>query len=205
MGTIRRELNVLQAAANYCHKEGYLTQAVRVTLPAAPPAKDRWLTRSEAARLIQAARKLQRGAHVARFILLALYTGTRKDAILRLALLPSTSGGWIDVEQGVLHRRGAGEHETKKRRAPMRLSRKLLAHCRRWKANGDIWAVHVNGQRVGDIKRSFAAACEAAGLSGVTPHTLKHTACYLTHRMTGRRKNGGYAGRLWKGLVITGA
>lgn len=175
-GTIRRELNVLQAAINYCHAEGYLTHPAKVTLPEAPPPKDRWLSRAEAAGLIRAARKLQRGSHVAWFILLALYTGTRKDAILRLGFMPNTTGGWIDVDQGVLHRRGAEERQTKKRRAPMRLPRKLLAHCRRRKASGAIWAVHENGQRLGDVKRSFAAACEAAGLSDVTPHTLKHTA-----------------------------
>lgn len=175
-GTIRRELNVLQAAINYCHAEGYLTHPTRVTMPEAPPAKDRWLTRHEAARLIRAARKLQRGAHVARFILLALYTGTRKEAILGLGFMPNIAGGWIDVDNGVLHRRGAGERETKKRRPPMKLSRKLLAHCRRWKASGAIWAVNVGGQRVGDVKRSFASACADAGLLDVTPHTLKHTA-----------------------------
>lgn len=175
-GTIRRELNVLQAAINYCHAEGYLTHPTRVTMPEAPPAKDRWLTRSEAARLIWAARNLQRGAHAARFILLALYTGTRKDAILRLGFMPNTVGGWIDVANGVLHRRGSDERETKKRRPPMKLSRKLLGHCRRWKAAGALWAVEVGGQRVGDVKRSFASACDEAGLPDVTPHTLKHTA-----------------------------
>ncbi len=175
-GTIRRELGVLQAAINYCHAEGYLTHATRVTLPTAPPPRDRWLTRSEAARLIRAARNLQRGSHVARFILLALYTGTRKDAILRLGFMPNTSGGWIDVDAGTLYRRGAGERETKKRRPPMKLPKILLAHCRRWKAAGAIWAVEIDRQRVADVKRSFTAACEAAGLPGVTPHTLKHTA-----------------------------
>ena len=34
----------------------------------------------------------------------------------------------------------------------------------------------MNGERIGDIKKGFAAACERAGLRGVTPHTLKHPA-----------------------------
>jgi hypothetical protein len=34
----------------------------------------------------------------------------------------------------------------------------------------------LNGERIGDIKKGFAAACERAGLRGVTPHTPKHTA-----------------------------
>ena len=35
--------------------------------------------------------------HLARFILIGLYTGTRHDAILKLQWLPSTSGGWFDL------------------------------------------------------------------------------------------------------------
>lgn len=175
-GTVRRELNVLQAAINYCAEEGYLTQATTVTLPETPPAKDRWLTRDEAALLIWTAYREPRSKHLARFILLALYTGTRKEAILNLGFMPNTAGGWIDTEKGVLYRRGAEERETKKRRRPMKLSRKMLAHCRQWQSVGAVWAVEFRGQRVGDIKTAFNAACERAGFTDVTPHTLKHTA-----------------------------
>lgn len=175
-GTIRRELGALQAAINYCHREGYLLTTAKVTLPTKPPARDRWLARDEAAALIWAAYRNPKSKHLARFILLALYTGTRKEAVLGLGFTPSLSGGWIDVERGVMHRRGAGERETKKRRKPVRLTRRLLAHCRRWHANGANWAVEVDGQRVGSIKTAFATAREVANLSDITPHTLKHTA-----------------------------
>ena len=43
-GTIRTELGVLQAALNCAHREGYLTTAPKLRLPAKPPARDRWLT-----------------------------------------------------------------------------------------------------------------------------------------------------------------
>jgi len=175
-GTIRRELNVLQAAINYCHKEGYLVSPTTVTLPIKPPSRDRWLTRDEAARLIWAAYRSPKGKHLARFILIALYTGTRKEAILGLGFMPSTASGWIDLERGVMFRRGAGERETTKRRKPVRLTRRLLSHCRRWYSSGSNWAVEVDGQRVGDVKTAFAYARRKAGLSDVTPHTLKHTA-----------------------------
>lgn len=180
-GTTRRELGVLQAALTYCAKEGYLTQSAEVTLPEATPAKDRWLTRSEVAALCWAAYRSPKGKHVARFILIAFYTGTRKDAILRLGFMRNTSGGWIDTAKGILYRRGTDERQTAKRRPPMKLCRQIAAHCRRWQASGDIWAVNYQGQRVGDIKTAFSAACATAGLSDVTPHTLKHTA--ITHAM----------------------
>ena len=51
VGTVRRELGVLQAAINFAHKRGKLTHTVAVELPAAPPPKERWLTRDEAAKL----------------------------------------------------------------------------------------------------------------------------------------------------------
>lgn len=175
-GTLRRELNVLQAAINYSHKEGYLLTAATVTLPTKPPSRDRWLTRDEAAALIWAAYRSARGKHLARFILIALYTGTRKEAILGLGFNPSLTGGWIDVDKGVMYRRGAGERETNKRRKPVRLTRRLLAHCRRWQALGANWAVEVDGQRIGDVKTAFAAARATAGLPDVSPHILKHTA-----------------------------
>lgn len=175
-GTLRRELNVLQAAINYCHVEGYLTHPAKVALPEKVPARDRWLTRDEVARLIRASRRTGLGRHLARFILIAIYTGTRKDAILRLRFLPQTKGGWIDTAQGVMYRRGAEERETNKRRKPVKLPRKLLAHCRRWQGGGATWVVERNGVGVADVKTAFAGACRAAGLAGVTPHSLKHTA-----------------------------
>jgi integrase len=175
-GTIRRELNVLQAAINYCAKEGYVTAPAFVTLPEAPPAKDRWLTRAEAARLLWAAYRLPRGKHLARFILIALYTGSRKDSILKLSFLRNTAGGWVDLDHGVIYRRGAAERETAKRRPPTGIPRILAAHLRRWRDAGDVWVVNYQGQRVADIKTAFAAACIEAGLDGVSPHTLKHTA-----------------------------
>lgn len=175
-GTIRRELSTLQAAINYCHREGYLLDKVTVTMPPKPPSRDRCLTRSEVADLIRAARKSPSGRHLARFILVAVYTGTRKEAILGLGFTPSISGGWIDLDRGVLYRRGAGEVETKKRRKPVKVTRRLLGHFRRWHENGARWVVEVEGQRVGSIKKSFATACKRAGLADVTPHTLKHTA-----------------------------
>jgi integrase len=47
------------------------------------------------------------------------------------------------------------------------------------------YVLHVNGVRLGDIKKGFAAACKRAGLQGVTPHTLRHTcATWLMQRGT---------------------
>jgi integrase len=89
----RRELEVLQAAINYYVKDelGGVQMLFRAALPDASQARDRWLTRDEAAKLIWAAWRMRdkRGKgrhpaqHIARFILIGLYTGTRAGAICR--------------------------------------------------------------------------------------------------------------------------
>jgi len=187
-GTARHELEDLRAAINYHRKEGYCREVVEVTLPDAADPRDRWLTRSEAARLIWAAwrfREEQKGhptgrrsrRHVARFILVALYTGTRAGAVCAASLGPVKGTGWIDLERGVFYRRAAGQRETKKRQPPVQIPDRLLAHLRRWHANGQTYAVEWNGQPVGSgVEKAFARACEDAKLVGVTPHTLRHTA-----------------------------
>jgi integrase len=106
----RRDLEVLRAAINYWHRHyGPLPAVPVVILPPKPVPRDRWLTRSEAARLLWAARRTQ---HLARFILLGLYTGSRSGVILGLT--------WdqIDIGAGVMYRRAAGKAEDKRKRSP---------------------------------------------------------------------------------------
>ena len=133
--------------------------------------------------LIRAARS-RKQHHIARFILVSIYTGTRKAAALNLRLTgPSMNGGWFDLEAGLLYRRGEGERITNKRRTPVRLPRQLLAHASRWQRSGSIWAVEWRGQRIADLKTAWAAIVkdavrdEASALDWKpTPHSLKHTA-----------------------------
>jgi len=113
-GTVRRELGVLQAALNYAHAEGVLIYVPTVTLPETGAARDRWLTKPEAALLLRAA-----APHVRRFIVIALATGRRASAILGLRLGLSLDSGWIDTAGGVIHFEGARHlfHEVVERAA----------------------------------------------------------------------------------------
>jgi hypothetical protein len=67
-GTIRRELGTLRAALGHCVHEGYLTSAPSVALPERPPAKERWLTPEEAARLVRAAWRNPHARHLERVV-----------------------------------------------------------------------------------------------------------------------------------------
>lgn len=166
--TVRRELGVLQAALNHAHGEGLLIHPVKVTLPDAGEPKDRWLTRSEAAKLLRAT-----PPHLRRFILLSLYTGRRMSAVLELT--------WtrVDLDAGVIRFRADGGRETNKRRGRVRIARQLAAHLRRWQTLSprETHVVSFRGKPVKSVKRAFTDARTAAGLEpDVTRHTLKHTA-----------------------------
>jgi integrase len=187
--TARRELEDLRAAINHHVGEGRCSQVISVLLPEKSAPRANWLTRSQAARLIRAAWRAKQvfrdkatqrdvGKHIARFILVGLYTGTRHAAICRAAFNPAIGRGYVDLERGVFYRRAQGARETKKRQPSIRLNGRLLAHLRRWQCLGI--SVHSviewNEKPVQSVRKGFASAARAAGLENVTPHTLRHTA-----------------------------
>jgi integrase len=133
--------------------------------------------------------------HVARFILVALYTGTRASAVCGAALQATVGHGWVDLERGVFYRRPVGQRETKKRQPTIPLPDRLLAHMRRWKQSGRRFAVEWNGETVQNIKKAFANVAADAGLGDVTPHVLRHTAAtWLMQAGTDMWEAAGYLG-----------
>ncbi len=175
-GTVRKELGVLAAALNYAAVEGMLTSAPRVWLPPKPAPRDRCLTRDEVAKLLRAAYRNPKAKHLARFILIAIYTGTRSEAILGLRFMPHTRGGHVDTDAGLMHRRATGKTETKKRTPTVRVPRGLLAHLRRWEQKGARHVVEVDGAPVASVKRAWTTALREAGIEHATRHDLRHTA-----------------------------
>lgn len=170
------DLKVLKASVKYWNTEyGPLDAAPQFWRPPGNEPKDRWLTKSEAARLLWAARRYQ---HMRRMILLGLYTGSRPGVILSLR--------WdqVDLDAGILSRAKKGEVLSQRKRKPkVRLGRRILAHLRRWKRlDGDHVLVchftdpwHPGAREVGDPHGAWRKIVEAAKLPGVTRHTLRHT------------------------------
>jgi integrase len=190
----RRELEDLRAAINHHRAEGLCSEIVSVVLPEKSPPRYEWLTRDEAARIIRAAwrakqvmrdQKTRRdvGKHIARFILVGIYTGSRAGAICSAALRPAIGRGHVDLQRGVFFRRPQGAKETKKKQPPVRLPDRLLAHLKRWERLGIAKhaVVEWNGKPVRSVRKAFAAAVASAGVEKhVTPHTLRHTAATWT-------------------------
>lgn len=180
--TARHDLVNLSAALSYYHREYTLDALPIVTLPEKAKPRERWLDRSEIARLLWAAWRNKRHRHVARFILIGYYTGTRSKAIMQMRWLASTAGGWFDLEAGLLYRKGLSTRETKKRQTPAKIHHRLLPHLRRWRAmdeaRGLTHVVTYNNKPVIKLRRSWDAVRAVAGLANddVVQHTFRHSA-----------------------------
>ena len=187
--TISRELGVLSAAIRHDYKQGRLAMPVPVWKPAPSAPKDRWLTREEVVRLLNMARARQRPNskqggkrthsfsrwHLAFFILMALYTAARKEALLTL------QWSQVDLERGIIDLNKPGEKITNKRRAIVPIPNRLMTFLRiaRSRASencADEYVINYYGKPVLRIDQSFRRVVADAGLKGVTPHTLRHTA-----------------------------
>jgi integrase len=167
------DLGALAAAIRYWHVEyGPLAVVPVVWKPPRPPAREKWLTRSDAARFLWEARRTE---HLKRFIMIGLHTGTRSGAIRNL------EWSWIDLGRKTMLRRAPGMAETRtKRTPPIRIPRKLLHFLRRWKradAGRTRYVVHYDGARIKrDIYHAWNTAKMRAGLPWLHPHVLRHTA-----------------------------
>jgi integrase len=198
-GGARADLETLRAAINHHAKENLHHGLVRVTLPPKGPPRDRWLTRGEAAKLIwtcwryREQQTVHRGRHkgrpiatdkrplrhLARFILIGLYTGTRAGAIAAASPYRQDGHSFVDLDQGIFYRLAIGRRATNKRQTPAPVPPRLLAHLRRWVRRGVVTShfVEWQGAPVKSVKTGFKHAVDLAGLWGkVTPHTLRHTA-----------------------------
>jgi integrase len=167
------DLGALAAAIRYWNSEyGPLDKLPTVWKPQRPAAREKWLTRSDAARFLLEARRLE---HLKRFVMIGLHTGTRSGAIRNL------EWSWIDLERKTMLRRAPGSAEDRtKRTPPIRIPRKLLHFLRRWKeadAGRTKHVVHYEGAPIRrDIYRAWNTAKKRAGLPWLHPHVLRHTA-----------------------------
>jgi integrase len=192
-GTIKREAGILSAAFNHViQKHGWkvTNPCIAADLPSDPKGRVRFLTRPEAARLVQAARKpvtqsgkplcdFHKSPVLADFIELALNTGCRKQELLGLK--------WSDVDLSTrllrLSTTKAGEWQT----VPINEEARQVI-LRRQKRRDEVCPdspyvffhevkrgdVEVGG-RVQDLKNSFKTACKQAGIEDFRIHDLRHT------------------------------
>lgn len=184
-----RDLEILRAALNHAHDQRILATTVRVKVPHKSASRERWLTRSEVAKLVWTAWRGERTngrsgegdswhmrRHLARFILLAVYTGSRKQDVLNASFVRHPDHGFIDLERGVWTRKATSKVATTKRQTTIPLPAGLLAHLRRWRRAGQTFAVEFNRRKVDNISKAFRALVVECDLDAeVIPHALRHT------------------------------
>lgn len=168
--TIRAELTYLRAGWNHAVQKRILPSTelpVLGPLPAGSPPRARWLTVEEMKRLRAAADA--EGGRVRLFIWIALEAPARRTAIQDLR--------WdqVDWETGVIHFLPEGEAQSRKRRPSVPISRALLPVLEAAYAERSPTDPYVIGAG-GRVNSGVARVAAAAGLKGVTPHVLRHTA-----------------------------
>ena len=204
----RRELEDLSAATTWWAAEYPLTREVVFTYPEKSGESPREaLTRDQVAALLRAARghRLENGrwsapvastrsnrAHLTRFVLLGVYTGSRPGVLPKLRWTPSDDSAWVDLDRGWIFRRGRQEPDKPTKRRPMhRIPKRLLSHLRRWRRQDEALSLeremrglepidtvlHHGGRALrGRIRTGYEGIVADAGLpDGVTPHWQRHT------------------------------
>jgi integrase len=193
-----RDLKFLAAAINryFKRKVGGVVSQFSPVLPDAPQSRVRWLTRTEAARLIWAAWRARKATklpesegrhtsrHIARYLLVGIYTGSRNGDICGAAVIPTIGRGYVDLDNGIFKRKPDEKKATSKRQPTVPIPPRLLAHMRRWKRLGisQRTVIEFNGKPVCNVREGWESVVELAGLATadksqkVIRHTLRHTA-----------------------------
>ena len=141
-------------------------KAPKVERPPKPAPRERYLTGTEIGKLIDAPAPL----HIKTAIYLMIGTAARVGAVLELT--------WdrVDFDRGTVNLR-TSELGPRKGRAVVPMNAELRAVLQTAKAAAlTEHVIEWAGEPVASIKTGFNAAVKAAGLEGVTPHVLRHTA-----------------------------
>lgn len=213
----RRELEDMRSAISLAIADGLTRQSVKVTLPEKSKGRANFMERDVVAKLLLAAyrkretykgrpTKKKVGIHIARFILVALYTGSRSARVWQASFVKEQGRPYVDVEAGLYYRAWEGESVARNKRAPpIRLPSRLLAHLRRWRRMGANYVVEYQG-RAADPKKAFARHVKdvfGEG-SGVMRHTFRHTAAtWLMQSGEDPFSVSGYLGMSQKTLETT--
>jgi integrase len=170
--TVHGELRVLRTVVNWAGKNRLVATVPIIWVPRFPPPRDRHLTRQEVTRLHDAAEL----PHIRLFILLAISTAARLEALLQLT--------WdrIDFDRGLIHLRVRGEQAARKGRAivPMNATARAALIEAKTGAVSD-YVIEWNGGPVKSVRRSLNTALKRAEIkeAGDGAHVLRHSAAVL--------------------------
>ena len=165
-GTIWTELGHLRTVLTWAEKRGVIDRAPYIERPRKPTPREVYITREEMTALVKAATF----HHIKVYLVLAWTTAAR-DAAIR-----SLTWDRVDFEQRLIDLRDLKATQRQKRRAVVPMNQTacdILLVARRAAISDSV--VEYAGRSVGSIKRGFAAACERAGLTGITRHDIRRS------------------------------
>lgn len=212
----RDALTRAQAARLLMAARGYRIQGERPAVPAddgrrALPVRPNWVRLRDSGPANR--------AHLKRFVLIGLYTGTRPGVVPKLLWAESPTQAWVDLDKAMIWRRGREERDhATKRRPVVKIPARLLQHMRRWKAADEremdrrrkeglptsIAVIHHGGEPLAGRPRTGFEGCAVdAGLGAkVTPHWQRHTAAtWLMENSCDPWEAAGYLGMNLKTLL----
>lgn len=167
--SIRKDLEILRAALNHDHAEGRCQKDFYVWMPEKPEPRAVWLTRKQAAALLRAARN-DGPWHLAWFIILSLYSGQRKSAVLNLT--------WdrVDLDNGKINWQYGKKTNKRRPNQPMPDALRMFMRYLSRYSTAQGYVLHRDGHRIGRVTKSLATALKTAKIEKASTHTLKHTA-----------------------------
>lgn len=167
--TINKELRALRAALKWAHGERLIVREPKFRIElSAGDTRERWITKDDANSLMAAC-----APHLSLFVLIALSTAKRREAILSLT--------WDRVSLALPGHESIdfGDDVGNKRRGktPIAGNVRLIKALSEAKAAAKTdYVIEYRGERVKDVKTALRAACRRAGLEPFGAHTLKHSA-----------------------------
>lgn len=165
--TIHTQLGRLRMVLKWAEKRELIDRAPHIERPATPKPREGHLTRIEARSLIDAATM----PHIRLFIILALGTGARKEALLSL------KWSQCDFERGLIDFRDPEIQRPHKGRAIVPMNRTVkTALLELHKGALSPHVIEWGGKRVLAVKRALNTAAKAAGVGHVYPHLFRHSA-----------------------------
>jgi integrase len=159
--TVKTELEFLRA----CLRFHYGKDAPSIWIPPESKPRDRYLTREEAEKLLEAIE----APHVRLFVTLAITTGARMSALLDLT--------WdrVDLEVGTVDLNPAGREITNKRRTTVKLNpRALNALIEAKPAALSDYVIEYAGEKIDSIRKAIRAAAKRSGVR-CSAHVFRHT------------------------------
>lgn len=165
-GTIHTELGHLRTVLKWAENGRLIERAPHIERPQKPEPKDRYLTRDEVRRIMEAAQ----APHIKLAIHLMIATAARVTAILELT--------WdrVDFNRKQIVLRDPNDKARRKGRATVPMNDTVIAALR--EAQSLAMTDHViewAGKPVISLKRGIATAARMARVDGVSAHVFRHT------------------------------